>query len=472
MSRDAIARLADAIEIHSSRSIRSVYKLAAGSVCLVLAACSSTQLNSNTADLATSINSLTKKQIFYNLEQAFNDKQFVPSQITLVSGTATTSNSIQPTLSVPFLPSFQATNTYGSSNVFGTQANQTALAGPGLSLQVSDGWNQNWTMSPLTDANQIARLRALYNFVVAGAAQTAVDAVEISGVNKRRDFLCNYPLQSFAIALNVAAGNLGTSGTSGTPDGDGTKTKAVDTSRTRETILSSPIDVRKLAETAEAADVAANKATADEQTAKSTANLTGKPVDKAAAEKAAHARAAADAAAAAAKAAAARAAAIKAVQEADLNNGKAVIVAFDNGNAIIEMKCPAFDPKNSVPTDRIVYRYADPTFLVGPNCIICVDPASIGPAADKSSNNMVVEINEKLRPSFIFRETATGRSPIGSFSSLNGIATFYAEDQTGYSGSRAFSDFILLTYEAMTQTGTTGNGKTNGTGTYVLALPR
>jgi hypothetical protein len=36
-------------------------------VCLLVCGCASTQLNYNTADLASSLNSLTKRQIFYNL---------------------------------------------------------------------------------------------------------------------------------------------------------------------------------------------------------------------------------------------------------------------------------------------------------------------------------------------------------------------------------------------------------------------
>ena len=35
--------------------------------CLLVCGCASTQLNYNTADLASSLNSLTKRQIFYNL---------------------------------------------------------------------------------------------------------------------------------------------------------------------------------------------------------------------------------------------------------------------------------------------------------------------------------------------------------------------------------------------------------------------
>ena len=42
-------------------------------VCLLVCGCASTQLNYNTADLASSLNSLTKRQIFYNLAQTLTD---------------------------------------------------------------------------------------------------------------------------------------------------------------------------------------------------------------------------------------------------------------------------------------------------------------------------------------------------------------------------------------------------------------
>ena len=40
---------------------------------LLASGCASTQLNYNTADLANSLNSLAKKQIFFNLAQTLND---------------------------------------------------------------------------------------------------------------------------------------------------------------------------------------------------------------------------------------------------------------------------------------------------------------------------------------------------------------------------------------------------------------
>jgi len=67
-------------------------------VCLLVSGCASTQLNYNTADLASSLNSLTKRQIFYNLAQAVTDPEFVPSQATISIGTAQTLNAVTPSI--------------------------------------------------------------------------------------------------------------------------------------------------------------------------------------------------------------------------------------------------------------------------------------------------------------------------------------------------------------------------------------
>ncbi len=50
--------------------------------------------NYNTADLASSLTSLTKRQIFFNLAQALSDPEFVPSQATISIGTAQTLNAV------------------------------------------------------------------------------------------------------------------------------------------------------------------------------------------------------------------------------------------------------------------------------------------------------------------------------------------------------------------------------------------
>ena len=73
---------------------------------LVLTGCASARLNYNTADLASSLGSLQKRQIFYNLAQALDDPEFIPSQVTISIGTVQTANAVNPNLSIPLGSSF------------------------------------------------------------------------------------------------------------------------------------------------------------------------------------------------------------------------------------------------------------------------------------------------------------------------------------------------------------------------------
>jgi hypothetical protein len=387
-------------------------------VCLFSSACSVAQLNSNSSDLATSLNGLTRKQIFYNLAQAFTDAQFVPSQVTVASGNAHTTNSIQPTVTIPFATSYQATNSFGSitGGGAGTLANQSSLAGPGLSLQVNQGWDQSWTMSPLSDANQIGRLRALYKFVVTDPKQ---DAGTASAEAKAHQLLCDYPYQAFAIALDIA-------GQGAKPPTESKKTKSPPTADVE--LFSRPPAPGQLPKPPLPAPGATPPQYMD----------SGKIA-------------------------------------AAVEDGKAYIVGVDNGNAIIAVMC-----KVGLKSE-IVFRHADPTFLVGPNCVICIEPSNLAPLGffdydpvqKTKAKSMEVIVNPRLVPSFISNQSVdTSSVPIGAYSSLAGSMSFYATVQPPLLAERAFSDFILMTYEAMGQTGNGANGKESGTSNYVLSLPR
>src|SRR5262245_466853 len=114
---------------------------------VVVAGCASTQLNYNTADLASSLNSLTKRQIFYNLAQALTDPEFAPSQATISIGTAQTLNSVTPSISVPLGTPVVTTTRVGASPGLGRGGSQFTSAitspTPTLGVQVVDAWNQS-----------------------------------------------------------------------------------------------------------------------------------------------------------------------------------------------------------------------------------------------------------------------------------------------------------------------------------------
>jgi hypothetical protein len=82
---------------------------------LFVSGCSSTQLNYNTLDLATSVGDIQTQQVLYNLSIILDDPAAIPTHIDLSDGTASTTNSIEPSISFPIA----ATNSSGSSGQSG-----------------------------------------------------------------------------------------------------------------------------------------------------------------------------------------------------------------------------------------------------------------------------------------------------------------------------------------------------------------
>jgi hypothetical protein len=157
-----------------SRSVRPILAVLT-LVGVVIGGCASTQLNYNTLDLAASLDSLTTKQILFNLARTLEDPYAVPSEITVAAGSATTANSITPTFSTPLSGSTTATSTSFSV----THPNGTASVG------ASDQWQQGWTLDPITNPDEIRRLRALYRYA-------------IGWIRDDQTFKCEYPVQSGA----------------------------------------------------------------------------------------------------------------------------------------------------------------------------------------------------------------------------------------------------------------------------------
>jgi hypothetical protein len=168
--------------------------------CLLGCGCASTQLNYNTADLASSLNSLTKRQIFFNLAQALSDPEFVPSQAVISVGNAQTLNSVTPSLSVPLgLPSMTIARD-GTGRFAGSQfSTQVTSPTPTLGVQMTDGWNQSWTMVPVNSSPQLRRLRTLYQFAT-GTLPRRDTTRELTLEEAEQQFLCDYPSQGFNVA--------------------------------------------------------------------------------------------------------------------------------------------------------------------------------------------------------------------------------------------------------------------------------
>jgi hypothetical protein len=155
--------------------------LVAVTSCIVLGACASTQLNSNTLDLASSSESLITSQVLYNLAKFRSSPNAIPAQVSIPSGSATTTNAVTPTVGGAIGPSLTTSlaNTAAAPAFFATS--KTHLnPNSTVSVSVGDQWSQNWTLTPLTDPDQLRRLRALYRY---GAGWTGTG-----------ELACEYPL--------------------------------------------------------------------------------------------------------------------------------------------------------------------------------------------------------------------------------------------------------------------------------------
>jgi hypothetical protein len=108
----------------------------------------------------------------YNIEKFIDSETAIPSQITVTTGTASTTNSIAPSFSSPIDHAVQTTVAAAGAASKSTQATRPAAT---ASIGASDTWAQNWGYSPITDAYQMRRLRALYRFSIDGDAQAFID---------------------------------------------------------------------------------------------------------------------------------------------------------------------------------------------------------------------------------------------------------------------------------------------------------
>lgn len=128
---------------------------------LLLSGCASAQLNFNTLEIASTVESLQTKQVLYNISKFIDDTDAVPDQVEINGGTVSTTNSVTPSI----------TSTLTSASVVAAAASTTKTAANSLQAPLSDQWTQAWSIVPVTDGDDLRRLRALYGF----AAQNDID---------------------------------------------------------------------------------------------------------------------------------------------------------------------------------------------------------------------------------------------------------------------------------------------------------
>ena len=161
-------------------------KMVAPAVLLMTFGCANTQLNHNTIDLTASLDSLTTKQILYNLARTIADPYSVPSQAGIAAGSATTSNGFSPQLGIPLGASSLVTDALPAAA--GKNAVANTYPNYALTLGFTDSWQQGWTLDPATDSDQLRRLRALYRYATG----------QIPEADHENEFECEYPIQTLS----------------------------------------------------------------------------------------------------------------------------------------------------------------------------------------------------------------------------------------------------------------------------------
>jgi hypothetical protein len=131
---------------------------------LLLSGCASTQLNYNTLDIASSVEGLYTRQALDNLSKYIDEPNSIPSQIDVLQGTVQTTATVTPSINLPTTHSI--TDTAARTGAALTSTHTSVLAGAAGTLSASDAWQQNWNVVPLSDANTLRNLRALYRYVV------------------------------------------------------------------------------------------------------------------------------------------------------------------------------------------------------------------------------------------------------------------------------------------------------------------
>jgi hypothetical protein len=131
---------------------------------LFVTGCASTQLNHNTLDLASSVGDIQTQQVLYNLSLILDDPAAIPTHLDLSDGTASTTNSIQPSISSPIAETIaEGTATAGGPNQI---QNTLARTGASASISAQNLYSQSWDYTPVTDGDELRRLRALYKYAL------------------------------------------------------------------------------------------------------------------------------------------------------------------------------------------------------------------------------------------------------------------------------------------------------------------
>ncbi|HLK80077.1 MAG TPA: hypothetical protein VKT99_01095 [Xanthobacteraceae bacterium] len=155
----------------------------------LVASCASSQINYNTLEIASTYDQLITKQVAYNLMKVYDDPYGLPALVKVTAQTTTAQNSITPSLSYPVTAQLtQLAQLTQATTIQNVSSVTKQRAGSGLSIAATDQWNSTYTLTPVTDADQLRRLRTLYQYV------TRTGALSENIENPDQEFEALYPL--------------------------------------------------------------------------------------------------------------------------------------------------------------------------------------------------------------------------------------------------------------------------------------
>jgi hypothetical protein len=128
---------------------------------LTLEGCVSSQLSSNTIDVAASIAPIYVAQVLGNFSKFVDQPDTLPSQATLQAGIIQITNTLTPSITFPLAN--MVANALGN-----TVSITTTRSGTAMTVGASVAWQQNFTVQPITDPFSLRDLGVLYRAVVTG----------------------------------------------------------------------------------------------------------------------------------------------------------------------------------------------------------------------------------------------------------------------------------------------------------------
>ncbi len=165
-----------------------------------LAGCTATQLRYQTLNEGETLESITEKQIFFNLGQFDQDPYAFPSQVTVIAGSASTTDSVSPTFMVPL----------GTSSLVTTQlANMTSSS---LSTAAA-----NMTSNSVATAVSAGTQNTTTNTIMAGSVGGPVTGASTMTANQTTG-------GTTATTTNGTTGSTTTTNMTGANDGTTTST--------------------------------------------------------------------------------------------------------------------------------------------------------------------------------------------------------------------------------------------------------